>query len=525
MGTGPEGLALIQSGIPLIDRTAGYGSRTAIVADEGELTYAQLLQASAEVASGLLGDSGDLHGNRVALLGQPGLDYVATLWGIWRAGGVAMPLSLRDTRDEHEFATEDAGAAILIGDPTHEDAVRDIAASLGLRYASTADLLESPVRRLPVVDTERPAMLLYTSGTTSRPKGVVLTHDNLQAQITSLVTAWGWTANDRILNALPLHHVHGIVNALLCALWVGARCEILPRFDAHQVWSRLSDGDLTLYMAVPTAYRALVDAWKAEPEKREHRTDGSACLRLMVSGSDKLDVATLKVWQEITGHVLLERYGMTEIGMALSNLVHGQRVPGSVGTPLPAIEVRIVELDARAMDETGEHRHGGLVEEEGRSGELQVRGPGVFMEYWRRPEATAVAFDDDGWFCTGDIVEVRNGVYYILGRASQDFAISGGENVSLREVEEVLSEHPDIVECTAVGVPDSYWGSAVSTAVILRDGARLTRDELRDWARNRLAPHKLPQALLVCESLPRTAVGKVIKPDVAKLFQQQGSRP
>ena len=510
------------SGVPLIDRAMDHGDRTAIVGPEGELTYADLLRVSEKVGSGLLGGSHDLREARVAFLVGPGLHYVATLWGTWRAGGVAMPLSLRDTPSELEYAVDDAGATVLVAGPGLEETLRPIARSRGLRSVSTMALLDSTVRPLPVVDTGRPAMLLYTSGTTSRPKGVMLAHDNLQAQVTSLVSAWEWTADDRILNALPLHHVHGIVNALACALWVGATCEILPGFDADRVWSRLSDGDLTLYMAVPTSYRALVEAWNAAPpERRKTMSEGSSRLRLMVSGSDKLAVATLKEWQAITTHVLLERYGMTEIGMALSNLLHGLRVPGSVGKPLPGMEVRLVELDGQALEETGEHDHGTLVSEEGLSGEVQVRGPGVFKEYWDLPEATAAVFTGDGWFCTGDVAMMENGVYYILGRASHDFAISGGENVSLREVEEVLSSHPDIVECAAVGVPDSYWGSAVSAAVILRDGARLDRDGLRDWARDRLAPQKLPQNLLVCESLPRTAVGKVVKPAVLKLFQQQ----
>ena len=502
-----------------MDRAEAFRNRTAVVASEGEFTYADLLDASARVAAALLGGRQDLQEARVAFLAPPGFQYTAVLWGAWRAGGVAMPLSLRDTRPELEYTIDDAGATLLIAHPSTEAALRPIAEERGIRFESTTELMDGPHGTLPRVDMSRRATVLYTSGTTSKSKGVVVTHANIEAQVTSLVEAWEWTRDDHILNALPLHHVHGIVNALACALWVGAACEILPRFDADRVWARLAEGDLTLYMAVPTSYRALIKTWNGSTEpQRRAMSEGSSKLRLMVSGSDKLDIATLNEWRTITGHVLLERYGMTEIGMALSNPLHGDRVAGSVGTPLPGVEVRVVELDTDAVSGEGEHDHGALVSDDGAPGELQVRGPGVFQQYWGRPEATGAAFSEDGWFCTGDVVAVKDGRYRILGRASQDFMISGGENVSLREVEEVISAHPDIEACAVVAAPDEYWGKAVAAAVTLRGGAQMTRDDLREWARNRLADHKLPRKLLVRGDLPRTSMGKVMKPEVVRLF-------
>ena len=197
-------------------------------------------------------------------------------------------------------------------------------------------------------------MILYTSGTTSKPKGVVTTHANVAAQIKSLVDAWEWSASDRILLCLPLHHVHGIINVVGCALWSGATCEMLPRFDANAVWDRIAGGELTLFMAVPTVYTKLIAAWDAaSPARRAELSQACSRLRLMVSGSAALPVSTLQRWQEISGHTLLERYGMTEIGMALSNPLRGERVPGSVGTPLPGVEVRLV-------DEHGNSRCPGL---------------------------------------------------------------------------------------------------------------------------------------------------------------------
>ena len=213
---------------------------------------------------------------------------------------------------------------------------------------------------------------------------------------------------------------------------------------------------------------------------------------------------TLERWREISGHTLLERYGMTEIGMALSNPLHGERRPGFVGVPLPGVEVRLVGEDGAAV-------------EPGTPGEIEVRGPNVFLEYWRRPEATAESFRD-GWFRTGDVAAVEDGYYRILGRRSVDILKTGGYKVSALEIEEVLRTHPDVTECAVVGVEDPDWGERICVAAEVRGGADLTLAELQAWARERLAPYKLPRDLRTVEALPRNAMGKVTKPDVAKLF-------
>jgi malonyl-CoA/methylmalonyl-CoA synthetase len=216
-------------------------------------------------------------------------------------------------------------------------------------------------------------------------------------------------------------------------------------------------------------------------------------------------VRTLERWREITGHTLLERYGMTEIGMALSNPLRGERRPGSVGTPLPGVEVRLVD------DE-------GAPAEPGTPGELEVRGPNVFLEYWGRPDDTRAAFRD-GWFRTGDVAVVEDGAYRLLGRTSVDIIKTGGYKVSALEIEEVLRTHPAIAECAVVGVDDAEWGERVAAAVELRDGSALTLDELQAWARTHLAPYKVPRALRPVAALPRNAMGKVVKPAVAGLFE------
>ncbi|HXV89809.1 MAG TPA: acyl-CoA synthetase [Gemmatimonadales bacterium] len=348
-------------------------------------------------------------------------------------------------------------------------------------------------------------MIIYTSGTTGRPKGVVLTHANLAAQITSLVTAWEWRPEDRILLVLPLHHVHGIVNVLACALWRGATCEMAPRFEPGATWARIARGGLTLFMAVPTVYHRLIAAWDSSAaDRRRQWSEGARDLRLMVSGSAALPVTTLERWRAITGHTLLERYGMTEIGMALSQPLHGERQPGSVGAPLPGVAVRLVD----------EH---GAAAAPGTPGELEVRGSGVFTEYWRRPEETAAAFRDF-WFRTGDVAVQDGGDFRLLGRRSVDIIKTGGYKVSALEIEEVLRSHPAIAECAVVGVEDPEWGQRVAVAVEMHEGHTLTPDALQRWAGERLAPYKVPRSVLVMARLPRNAMGKVMKRELAALF-------
>ena len=509
--------------IPIIERAENFTTRRAIIAPEGTFTYGDLLAASRRAAAELLRGMDDLEGARVVFLVPGGFQYVAVQWGIWRAGGVAVPLALSETEREIRYKIDDTEPAVLIAHPDYADALRPFAEEGCPRLITTTELLGGDrTSPLPEVDPERAAMILYTSGTTSDPKGVVATHRNVEAQVESLVEAWGWSSDDYILNHLPLHHVHGIINAMSCALWVGATCELLPRFDAERVWSRIVDRELTLYMAVPTVYKALIAAW--ESGSREWRDAASAAcsgLRLMVSGSDALPVDTFERWEEISGHRLLERYGMTEIGMALSNPLHGDRIPGHVGAPLPGVQVRLADLNLAAFEETGERRYGDNDVGLDSPGELQVKGPSVFREYWRKPEATRESFTDDGWFFTGDIASVNeDGVYRIWGRASQDLIISGGENVSALEVQRELLMHPEIDSCAVVGVKDPFWGSAVSAAIITRNGSGLDKDSLRQWAKGRLAPYKVPQRVLMVGELPRNAMGKIVKPKVRAMFEE-----
>ena len=490
----------------LTGRAASYGKRTAIVDGNGEHTYKELVEVSAQVASALLKGGSDLQGARVAFRITPGFDWVAALFGTWRAGGVAVPLPLNAPASELKYFLEQSKTETVIFDANSEAVLRPLAESLK-RNAELDSLLLEPQRvHLPRIDPDRFAMILYTSGTTSRPKGVVSTHANISAQIAAMVEAWEWSSEDRILLCLPLHHVHGIVNVVCCALWSGAACEMLPRFDADAVWDRIGSGSLRLFMAVPTIYTKLIAVWEGYPaERRRHLSQAAEGMRLMVSGSAALPVSTLERWKQITGHTLLERYGMTEIGMALSNPYRGERMPGTVGRPLPRVEVRLV-------DDNGEPVPDGVV------GEIEIRGPNVFAEYWENEDATRAAFRD-GWFRTGDTAVVENGIYRILGRTSVDIIKTGGHKVSALEIEEVLRAHPTIAECAVVGVPDAEWGERIAAAVILHPATELKLEALRDWCRQRISPHKAPSRLLIVDTLPRNAMGKVVKPAVTEMFR------
>ena len=489
----------------LISRAELHGNRTAIVDQGGSHSYRALLEASASAAAALLDSATDLFESRVAFFLAPGFGHVSTQWGIWRAGGVAVPLALSHPDAELEYVIRDAGARVLIADRSSAGRLGPLAERLGIRFLTEEDLSGRAAGHLPAIDPGRRAMIIYTSGTTGKPKGVVTTHANIEAQISALIEAWEWTGDDRILLVLPLHHVHGIINVVSCALWAGAVCEALPRFDPKEAWDRIASGRLTLFMAVPTIYQRLITAWKeASPEQQRRMSDGCRRMRLMVSGSAALPVGVLEEWREISGHTLLERYGMTELGMALSNPLRGERRPGFVGSPLPDVAVCLV-------DEQGDPVPAGS------PGQIEVKGPNVFLEYWNRPEETAAAFRD-GWFKTGDTAIFERGSYRILGRSNIDIIKTGGFKVSALEIEEELRTHPAILECAVVGLPDPEWGERIGVAIELRAGSNLTLDELREWSRSRLAPYKLPRLLCAVPALPRNAMGKVVKPEVARLF-------
>lgn len=492
----------MESGLRLLARAEAHPDRIALRTPSGAFAYAWLLDAASRGAACLLDGATDLAERRVAFLTRRDESYVATQWAIWRAGGVAVPLCDSHAAAEIDYVLQDATVSVAVVAPEWRSKLEPSAARRGVRLLTTDELLQSSAPGpLPVwtAPAQRRALMIYTSGTTGRPKGVVTTHANLEAQCESLVEAWQWAEDDVILQVLPLHHVHGIVNVVYCALWSGACCQMLPKFEAGGCWDAIAAGGLTLLMAVPTIYAKLIAAYDEMGAQRQQEIR-KACraMRLMVSGSAALPVRVLERWRELSGHVLLERYGMTEIGMALGNPIDGERRPGTVGKPMPRMQVRLVD-------------EAGAEVQEGAAGEIEVRGPQVFQEYWGRPEATSEAFRD-GWFRTGDVAALEGGYVRILGRRSVDIIKSGGYKLSALEIEEAIREHPAVRECAVVGVDDPQWGERACAAVVLVPGEALTLDDLRRFLADRIATYKLPSRLEVRDDLPRNALGKVLKP-------------
>lgn len=489
--------------IKLVDKANRYLSRVAVKSERKSFTYRDLLDASRRIALTLLAGRIDLHEARIAFIVTPGFDYAAIQWGIWRAGGIAVPLCVKHPYASIKYVIEDTTAEAVIFSEEYRDLIQPLFTDFSIRSIPIEQVAEQP-GELPDVAPERRAMILYTSGTTGRPKGVVTTHQNIEAQITSLVTSWEWGQDDHILNILPLHHVHGIINILSCALWSGACCEFLPKFDAGQIFDVFLRKEVNLFMAVPTIYYKLIAYWNDLPEAEQKEI--SAALqdfRLMVSGSAALPISTLEKWRAISGHMLLERYGMTEMGMAISNPYRGERRPGYIGQPLDGVTVRLVDEDNQPVAE-------------GVPGEIQIQGPNVFKEYWNRPAATAETFVD-GWFKTGDIAVLENGSYRILGRNSVDIIKSGGYKISALEIEEVLRKHPDIKDCGVVGVPDEEWGEIIAASLILAPGKSMPPD-LQAWLKDKLPNYKMPRKYIIQEDLPRNVMGKVTKKELQKIF-------
>jgi len=509
---------LTQSGeLPIIAQAIRRRAAAAVVDLDGQWRYDELLAGSAAVAARLLNGRTDLNEARVALAIPAGGLHVAAQWGCWRAGGVVVPLSNAATASElgRLLADSSPEAVMVPAVPRPEIVEAADRCGIPLLHIDRDNLTTLGTERplFPAIDPSRRAMILCTSGTTSQPKGVVFTHASLGAQVDSLVNAWRWTDNDRIPLFLPLHHVHGIVNVMTCCLWAGGLLETFERFDMATITERVAAGRYTVFMAVPTIYHRLIEHLESlDPATREHLCAAFRGLRLMVSGSAALPASVHERWAQLTGQALLERYGMTETGMALSNPYDGERRPGAVGVPLPGVEVRLV-------DDAGTPIRG-----EGVAGEIEVRGPTVFREYWNDPDASAAAFHD-GWFRTGDVAVVEAGAYRILGRKSMDIIKSGGYKLSALEIEAALLEHPAIAECAVVGVPDDAWGEIVAAAVVPRmkvasaaDSGGLSLDILRDWCRSRLSPYRIPRRLHVCDSLPRNPMGKVVKNSLVELF-------
>jgi len=431
------------------------------LSDGREISYGALETGAAQVAGRLVAE-GVAPGDRVALQAEKSAEAIMIYLGVLKAGAVFLPLNSAYTAAEVDYFLRDAEPKVFIADPPAWVAEAAAYPALEAAPRAASDL----------------AALIYTSGTTGRSKGAMLSHGNLTANALALHAAWGFTPDDVLLHALPIFHVHGLFVALHCALLSGCPMVWLPKFSDAEVLAGLDRA--TVMMGVPTFYTRLL----ANPGFTKAKADK---IRLFISGSAALLPSTFAEFEERTGHRILERYGMSEAVIITTNPLRGERIAGSVGYPLPGVELRIGGGD--------------------QAGTIEIRGPSVFSAYWRMPEKTAEEFTPDGFFITGDVGrQDADGRVWISGRA-KDLIISGGYNVYPKEVELVLDELPGVTESAVIGLPHKDFGEGV-VAVVMGQGEEAA---LIAEARRQLAAYKAPKRVLFVDELPRNAMGKVQK--------------
>ena len=525
--------------LPLFERAVKYGNSPAVSSHSSMYSYTQLLNDASAMCDRLSAALPSLAASSssttpstsippsVAFLVPPSYQHVVTTYGIWAAGAVSVPLHMGHKEGEISYLLDDCHAQCVVVTETEQQRIAALAKQRNIPLVVIPNQVDvsphsdlqsgaSTVQSSPA-DMSQAALLIYTSGTTGQPKGVVYSHAMIEAQMASLSQAWEWSSSDHILHCLPLHHVHGVVNVMLCALYNGAQCTFMDRFDAAKAWQLFVDLPLTLFMAVPTIYSRLIQHYDASSaEQQKAYRDACRKFRLMVSGSAALPTPVLRRWRDISGHVLLERYGMSEIGMALSNPLHGHRKEGFVGRPLPSVQVRIQPSDSEGDHSTQPSAAGPVTQ-----GELLVRGPTVFTSYLNKPKATAESFTAEGWFKTGDIVRVDDqGDYAIVGRASVDVLKSAGYKLSALEIERDILAMDGMDECAVVGVEDDEYGQVVGVVAARTKGSKQpSESELKQFCKERMAREKVPRyVLFMDDGLPRNAMGKLNKKELVKLF-------
>jgi len=476
---------------------------------EGRITYSSLKKVSDRVANGLKG-MGLEKGDRVILCVPKSIEAVVIHLGIQKAGGISVILNPGFKKDEMAYFLEDTDAKIIVIEKKGEGFIRSIDTKrLMLSIDSESPFYEEKLfPSSPTLasysegDLHDPAILIYTSGTTGRPKGAILTHQNLVQDARNIIQIWEISEKDVLLHALPLFHVHGLCFALHTSLIAGSKMVFLDEFSSQHAIDILcyKGGELacTIFMGVPTMYMKMLESLKGEGRDFNH-------IRLLASGSAPLPPKEFERIKKFFGKEPVEREGMSETGMNFSNPLRGKKKPGSIGLPLPHVEVRIVDL--------GNFRDLGTNE----VGEIWLRGPNVTPGYWRKPEETEDAFVN-GWFRTGDLGKKdEDGYYYITDRLKH-IIISGGENISPKEVETVLDHHPEIVESCVVGIPDEKWGEKVVAGIVLKPGVALTKEQIKNYCREYLLDWKCPKEFIFLKELPRNRMGKVMKDELVKQF-------
>ncbi|HEY3567692.1 MAG TPA: AMP-binding protein [Thermoanaerobaculia bacterium] len=451
------------------------------------LTYGDLFARADALAAGLAA-RGVRKGDRVAFFLGNRPEFVIAYLGVIRLGAAMVPINLAYREREISHMLADSEPRLLITEQSQLPILEGLEVGEVLLAEDLGSLSHGASGfQPPLVEGGDLAMLLYTSGTTGKSKGAEITHDNVLATMTGLLAAWAWEPADVLLLTLPLFHTHGLVVGLHCALAAGATVLLRRRFDAAEAVSTLLTGEPTLFFGVPTMYGRLVEELRSSRERGD-----LSHIRLFCSGSAPLSAETFAAFRELTGHEILERYGMTETGMNLSNLYAGPRRPGTVGVPLSGVSARIVD------------------------GELQVRGSNVFSGYWRAPEKTAASFVHDElgrrWFKTGDLAQQdpETGYITLLGRR-HELIISGGFNIYPREIEEVLVTFPGVREAAVVGRPHPDWGEVPVAFLVEETAAAVDDGELIAFCKTQMAGFKVPREIRRIEALPRNALGKVEK--------------
>ena len=466
-----------------------------------KVTYGDLAAGSARIAN-VLADRGVVAGDRVAVQVDKSPDAILLYLACLRAGAVFLPLNTAYTPAEIEYFLGDARPRVFVCEPQNRDKLQAVAMGAGVSHVETlgvredGSLLEA-ARAAPEIfeDVVRGpddlAAILYTSGTTGRSKGAMLSHDNLASNALTLADYWRFTQDDVLIHALPIYHTHGLFVAMNTMLLAGGSMFFLPKLDPDLMLQLMGRG-ATAMMGVPTFYTRLLQ----HPGLTREATKN---MRLFVSGSAPLLAETHREWTQRTGHAILERYGMTETNMNTSNPYEGDRVPGAVGFPLPGISVRITHPESAAVLPQGE------------IGMIEVKGPNVFKGYWNMPEKTAAEFRSDGFFITGDLGKIDSRGYVSIVGRDKDLVITGGFNVYPIEVETEIDALPSVIESAVVGVPHPDFGEGVTALIVARKGADIGERQVIAALETRLAKFKLPKRVFFVDELPRNAMGKVQK--------------
>jgi malonyl-CoA/methylmalonyl-CoA synthetase len=474
--------------------------RLAIETIDGQrISYGDLIARAGQMAN-LLVSSGVKPGDRVAAQTEKSVPGLVLYLAVVRAGAVYLPLNTAYTLNELEYFITDAEPSMVVCDPARTEGIAAIAAKVGAKVLTLAadgkgSLTDAAATAKPrfatVIRADGDlAAILYTSGTTGRSKGAMLTHDNLASNSLSLVDYWRFTDKDVLIHALPIYHTHGLFVASNVTLFARASMIFLPKFDPDLIIRLMARA--TVLMGVPTFYTRLLQSPALTRESTKH-------MRLFISGSAPLLADTHREWAARTGHAVLERYGMTETNMNTSNPYDGDRVPGAVGHALPGVTVRVTD------PETGKELARETI------GMIEVKGPNVFKGYWRMPEKTRSEFRDDGFFVTGDLGKIdTRGYVHILGRG-KDLVISGGFNVYPKEIESEIDAMPGVIESAVIGVPHADFGEGVTAVVVCNKGAGVDEASVLKALDGRLAKFKMPKRVFVVDELPRNAMGKVQK--------------